>query len=168
MQGSLDDPPIVIRSSRWKAALFLLIAAGFVAIGIWMLTDPKASHWMAWLGIAFFGLGIPIFGLRVIRPDRLTLAPDGIIWRSVLRTSRWQWTDLHGFRPYSPTGGASQHVGFELTNSHQRRDGGIRGAAKALTGVEGSFGDGWELSAAELADLLNRARTRWAEVSRGR
>jgi hypothetical protein len=163
MQGSLDDPPIMIRSSRWKAALFLLIATGFVAISIWMLSDPKANRWMAWLGIIFFGFGIPVFGLRVIRPDVLMLAPDGITWRSVFRTARWRWTELQNFHPYSPTGGASKHVGFELTNSTQGRDGGLRGAARALTGgVEGSLGDGWELSASELADLLNRARARWA------
>jgi hypothetical protein len=32
-----------------------------------------------------------------------------------------------------------------------------------MTGVEGSLGTGWELSAADLAELLNKARARWAK-----
>jgi len=38
-QGSLDLPPIVIRSSKRTSSL-LLIAAVFVAIGVGMLRDP--------------------------------------------------------------------------------------------------------------------------------
>jgi Bacterial PH domain len=167
MQGSLDDPPIVIRSSQWKATVFLLISLGFVAIAVLILQDPKESHWPAWLGIALFGLGIPVFGLRLVRPDRLTLTPDGITWRSPLRTTHWTWNDVQSFRPYVPAPTTvARHVGFDFTETYRGRDVGLRGTAKALTGVEGSLGSGWEMGPAELCDLLNNAQRKWRRRDR--
>ena len=78
-QGSLDLPPIVIRSSKRTSSLLLLIAAVFVAIGVGMLRDPTQNPAIGYLEIIFFGAGIPIFGWRLSPPDLLTVAPDGII-----------------------------------------------------------------------------------------
>jgi hypothetical protein len=160
MQGSLDAPPIVIRSSRGNSALMLAISAVFVAIGAFMLRDPEQSAAISWLIIIVFAAGIPFFGWRLIRPDILTLSPDGVIWRGALRTVHWKWGDAQNFRPYSPAGKTiSKHVGFDFTDN--ARASRLRHATKAMTGVEGSLGGGWELSAAELAELLNTARARW-------
>jgi Bacterial PH domain len=162
--GSLDQPPIVIRSSRLYSALMLLIAAGFVAIGAFMLRDPKESATTSYLIMIFFGAGIPLFAWQVIRPGVLTLSPDGVSWRSPFRTVHYQWSDIQTFRPYKPAAKSlSKHLGFDFTDSYRARRGGPYGLAKAMAGVEGSFGGGWELSAADLAELLNQARARWAE-----
>ena len=56
----------------------------------------------------------------------------------------------------------SKHIGFDFTDSYRARYGGPCGLGKGMTGVEGSLGTGWELSAAELAELVNQARARWA------
>jgi hypothetical protein len=166
MQGSLDFPPIVIQSSRTTAALLLLVSAGFVAIGALMLKDPKQSAAIAYLVMGFFGLGIPLFAWRFIRPDTIRLAPDGITWRSIFRSGHWKWEDVRGFRPYKPSAKSiSKHVGFDFAANYQAQAQ-ARQAAKALTGVEGSLGGGWEMSAADLADLLNRAQARWANKGR--
>jgi hypothetical protein len=165
MQGNLDAPPIVIRSSRTYSALMLLIAAGFVAIGAFMLRDPKESAAISYLIMIFFGAGIPLFAWQLIRPSMLTLGPDGMIWRSPFRTIHYQWDDLQNFRPYKPTSKTiSKHLGFDFTDSYHARRGGPYGLAKAMAGVEGSFGSGWGLSAAELAELLNTARARWLKA----
>jgi hypothetical protein len=167
MQGNLDLPPVIISTSRATSARMLLIAVVFVAIGAFMLRDPHESRWFAWLMMGFFGLGIPLFGWRLLRPDQLRLAPDGLTWRSALRTSRFRWDELGNFRAFSPGGMTeSKHLGFDFTESYRGQGGGARRTAKAMTGVEGAFGDGWELSAAELAELLNKARAKWA--GRGR
>jgi hypothetical protein len=130
--------------------------------GAFMLHDPKESAAMSYLIMIFFGAGIPLFGWRLIRPDVLTVAPDGLTWRSVLRTARYQWDDVQNFRAYKPTSKTiSKHVGFDFTDSYRAKRGGPYGLAKAMTGVEGSLGGGWELGAAELAELLNDARARW-------
>lgn len=166
MQGSLDMPPIVIRSSRTMAALMFLISAGFVATGAFMLRISTQDRWIAWLVMGFFGLGLPLFAWRFIRPDMLTLAPGGITWRSIFRTGHWNWDDVRGFRPYKPSPKTiSKHVGFDFTAGYgvQAQS---RHLAKALTGVEGSLGSGWELDAAELCDLLDKARARW--MAKGR
>jgi hypothetical protein len=160
VQGNLDLPPIIVSSSRWISALMLLIATGFVAIGAFMLRDPKEPAWIAYAVMGFFGLGVPLFAWRLVRPDRLRLAPDGITWRSVLRTSHFKWDEVKNFRAYSP-GTESKHLGFDFTDSYHGQGSRFRQTARTMTGVEGSFGGGWELGAAELADLLNKARARW-------
>jgi hypothetical protein len=164
MLGSLDAPPAIIRSSRRNSALMLLIAAAFIAIGALMLRDPKQSATVSWLIMIFFGAGIPLFALRLIRPDALTLAPDGITLRNSLRTTNFSWADVQNFRAYRPTSMTiSKHLGFDFTDSYRAMHGGAYGLAKTLTGVEGSFGGGWEIGATDLAELLNEARARWAK-----
>jgi hypothetical protein len=163
VQGSLDQPPIVVRSSRSTSFLMLIISVAFVAAGVGILRDPHQNHAMGYLGIAFFGLGIPIFAWRLVRPDILTLAPDGITWRNALRTTHWQWSDVERFRAYSPSSrSSSKHVGFDFTDRYHAETRGLRQTTKAIAGVEGSLGGGWELGAADLSDLLNKAWIRWA------
>jgi hypothetical protein len=55
VQGSLDRPPIVIRSSKRISSLLLLIAAVFVAIGVGMLRDPTQNPAIGYLKIFFRG-----------------------------------------------------------------------------------------------------------------
>jgi hypothetical protein len=155
VQGSIDQPPIVVRSSQLRS--FVLVASGVL-----ILKAPESPAW-GYLMIAFFGLGIPLFAWRLIRPDILIVAPGGITWRSAIRTSHWHWSDVQRFRPYSPAGRTiSKHLGFDFTDSYPAQNRQLRHIAKAIAGVEGSLGGGWELSAADLADLLNKARIRWA------
>jgi hypothetical protein len=163
VQGSLDQPPIVVRSSRSTAFVMLIISIVFVLL---ILKIPNRNPTVSYLGIAFFGLGIPFSAWRFIRPDILIVAPEGITWRSALRTAHWQWSDVQSFRPYSPgrRRTVSKHLGFDFTESYYGQGRRLRHIIKATTGVEGSLGGGWELSAAELADLLNTARTQWAGV----
>jgi hypothetical protein len=62
---------IKLYKSPRKALLLLAACSVFVAIGIWMLRDPKASQFWAWCCICFFGLGIPLslFNLFDRRPQ---------------------------------------------------------------------------------------------------
>jgi hypothetical protein len=161
VQGSFDNPPIVIRSSKWKTALLLAVCIGFVAIGIFMLAGGKSANgpvWSAYLGIAFFGCGIPLFSMQLLRPDSLKLDPTGIIWRSVLRTTSWKWQDVRNFRPYRVF--FSRQVGFDFSESYpgQKK---LRATNRSLAGVEGALTGAWEIGPVELAKLLNAARERW-------
>jgi len=164
MEGDLDQPPVVIRSSQRTSWWLLIASVVFVAGGVLMLRDPTQNPIVGYLAIIFFGAGIPIFAWRLIRPEVLTVSPDGLTWRSAFRTMHFRWDAVQRFRAYSPTGTISKHVGFDFTDS-QTQSKGLRQTAKALTGVEGALGSGWELSAADLADLLNAARARWAAAS---
>jgi hypothetical protein len=159
MQGSLDQPPIIIRSSRMTAAVLLLFAVGFVAMGIWFSISPTANHVIGYFVTAFFGISIPIIAWRLIRPDSLTLTPDGACWHSTFAIIRFRWDEVQNFRVWGGT--FSTDIGYDLaTGCHAPPSRFIRVATK-LIGVGGSLGSGWELDADELADLLNDARARW-------
>ena len=166
MEGDLEQPPVVIRSSQRTSLLMLIASVGFVTVGVFMLRDATQNPIVGYLIIIFFAAGIPLFAWRLVRPDVLTVLSDGIIWRSAFRTTQIRWDDVQGFRAYSPTGKTlSKHVGFDFTDSYHVQSKGLRQTIKAFAGVDGSLGGGWELSAADLADLLNAARVRWATAS---
>jgi|SRR5215471_10635555 len=166
MQGSLDSPPVVILTSRAKAALIAAIAGLFVAIFVEALTSGDIAR-MSWFkqfwmyaGLILFGLGLPLMLFRLIRPDRIILSPDGIRWLSTLRRQNWRWGELQHFRPYKVTR-FSSHVGFNFTEEYKRLKT-MRQVSSFLSGgVEGSFGGGWELSPRQMAALLNDAKQRW-------
>ncbi len=160
MQGSFDNPPIVIRSSKWKTALLLAVCVGFVAIGIFMLGGAiPGVIWSAYLGVALFGCGIPLFGWQLLRPDSLELSPAGIVWRSVFKTMSWKWQDVGNFRAYRVF--FSRQVGFDFSASYSGQTR-LRATNKSLAGVEGALTGNWEIGPVELAKLLNEARARWA------
>lgn len=165
MQGSLAQPPIIIHSSRLVAAGMLLIVIGFVATGIMMARDPEENPVVAYLVAGFFALGIPVFAWRLFRPDTLMLTPEGIFFQGMRGTDSWSWSEVRDFRPYRPTGKTIlKHVGFNFADGE--RTGAPGPAAQQLPDVEGSLGNGWELGAADLADLLNRARGLWLRSGR--
>jgi hypothetical protein len=166
MQSNPDNLPIVVRSSRRTALLMLVGCIVFVGIFILMLRDPhragQSQTFIAYIGAVLFGLGIPIFFVRLVRPDVLEMTPSGLVWRSLFRTTSFRWRDVKNFRPYRPTSLVrNPHVGFDYADDYQPEKRGSRAAIRQFTGVEGSLGGGWDLAAGELAALLNSAHARW-------
>jgi hypothetical protein len=165
MQVSLDNSPVIVRSSQRTALWMLVVCILFVGVFILMLRDPaeQSNSLIAYAGAAFFGLGIPVFAARLLRPDTLEIGPSGLVWRSLFRSTSFRWRDVRNFRPYRPTARVrSPHIGFEFADDYQPERRGSREAVRQFTGVEGSLGGGWEIDAAELVDLLNAAQARWA------
>ncbi len=78
--------------SRWRIALFLLVAIAFVVIGLWAVglfgppplsqrASPADTKAIGWASIVFFGIG----GLALIKAffdkrERLRIGPAGIHW----------------------------------------------------------------------------------------
>lgn len=166
MQGSLDSPPVIVRSSQRTTLWMLLVSILFTGASITMLREPakQSQLWIDYACAVFFGLGIPIFSARLFRPDTLFIGPSGLVWRSVFRSMSLRWHDVRNFRPYRPTALVrSAHIGFDFADDYKPEQHGSRGVVRQLTSVEGSFGGGWELDAAELAKLLNGARAKWGQ-----
>jgi hypothetical protein len=166
MQGSLDSPPIIVRSSKWTALWMLVVSILFVGIFVLMLRDPNTTKQsqllIAYTGTGFFGLGILVFLTRLLRPDTLEIAPHGLILCSLVRSMSFRWEDVRDFRSYRPTARVrSPHVGFDFADNYKPGKRASRLALRQFAGVEGSLGGGWELDATELAHLLNSARARW-------
>ena len=161
MQGSLDDPPIVVRAARWKSSLYLLIGVVFVSIGVLMLVTEHTTGMRleALFVTVFFGLCVAVFTWQLVWPGELVLSPEGLRVRQLWRGARYAWSDVRDFRPYSPGGGAS-HVGFDFAPDYPKARR-MRALASGLGGVEGGLGTGWEMSPGALCDLLNAARAKW-------
>jgi hypothetical protein len=157
--GSLDNPPIVIKTSYWKTFGYLLINAVFVAVGSFMIYEQELV-WAAWFFTAFFGLGTLVFILQLVAPSTLTLTPEGVSWFTGLKTVQYGWRDIHDFRVYRVLGTTTKMVGCDYRPDFPKLAR-IRRLNKSILGVEGSFGSGWSISNDSLAELLNSARARW-------
>jgi hypothetical protein len=70
VQGSLDQPPIVVRVSNFKTLSILIVGIVFVIVGVIALKDPPPnpgvleSPAVLYPVIAFFGLGVLLATLR--------------------------------------------------------------------------------------------------------
>lgn len=162
MQGSLDEPPIVLRGDRGRGALVVMGSVVFVALGIGMWSSQGASSSSAF-AIGFFGL-CGLAGLAMlVAPPRLEIGPGGLTQRVLWRTSNFAWADVYNFRPMT-IGLTTKMVGFDYLNPPRKRAG-LRNLNTALGGSQGALQSGWEIAPGELADLLNRARERWLAAS---
>jgi hypothetical protein len=99
MQGSLDNPPIVIRQDRFWACWFLLIPAG-VIFGFAATISRRGWAHISILDYALLVAAILCMlamVLSMIRPATLTVSPKGLVWRTFLRTSHFDWVDFVEF-----------------------------------------------------------------------
>jgi hypothetical protein len=168
MLGSLQNPPIIVGSSRRKWFLILCGAVIFVWAALHNFNNPNAglkATIFGYLSIFLFGAGIPIAVYKLIRPSTLEISPEGIKFKNLFQTRHYRWRDVANFRAYKPTRKSlSNHVGLDYASDYNPATHAARSAAKRLTGVEGSLGGDWEIGASELANLLNAARTQWFTI----
>ena len=63
MDGTIDDPPIVLRQSRIKLTLPLLGCAGFAVFACWSLWSGSTKNvFLGYVGLLFFAGGAIAFG----------------------------------------------------------------------------------------------------------
>jgi hypothetical protein len=152
---------VTLTPSRGKHLLLLAVAALFVAIGVMMLSQRRVSvldAWMAYAGIAFFGLGIPMFAVQLIPGcSYLKIRPEGFEFRTLWRGARFRWTDVEEFGVARFT--AHRMVGFRFSASYDRRRfARVRRLNAALAGYEAALPDNYGMKHGELAALLNRKK----------
>lgn len=159
MQGSLDQPPIVIESSRSKTILLIVICTVFVAIGWWMTHSGQTKDVVfAWLGIGFFGLGIPAGLIQLVRPATLEIGPTGVTLRTVFRAHSYRWSDVKDFRVFQIK--SAKLIGFDFTDSYPGQRA-LSGMNRSIAGVEASL-PGLSIGADQLCELLTAAQARWS------
>jgi len=162
MRGSLDQPPIVVRGSRWRG-VGLVVLAAFLSIGS---TNAMTSSGPNLSAILFLGVFV-LFGevglVLVLWPARLEIAPSGITQKVLWRTTRLPWSDVYNFRPVG-LGLTTRMVGFDYLVERPNRTG-LRRLNAAVAGVQGALQPGLAMSPAKLANLLNEARERWLTQS---
>jgi hypothetical protein len=86
MQGSLDEPPVILRSSRWKCLLALGLCTFLFALMLLIIFQarsdgtPAIDVWFAYVLAAILG-GVMPFGIfQLFRPNTLIISADGITW----------------------------------------------------------------------------------------
>ena len=164
MQGSLDQPPIVLGNAWPKAVALLLASAGMLALTLIFAAALAAgigrgiAAMQIWFGVPLIAVYAAIMGYFLIHlfvPSRVALDASGITIRVALRRTHYPWAaivsietvklaTLAGPMPFAvldvrPSGGATQRVLFP------RR---------------------MELRIGDLVALANAARERWGDADR--
>lgn len=152
VEGSLAQPPIVLRQDRLKLGFGF---AGFGALAVGLLATLSFNSAQNSLLFGFIGLCALDYGLRTMVPTTLTLGPAGLVRRSVYRTVAFSWQDFTGFRWYR-TRMMVNMVMAEHSDAYRAKLGwrGFFGAATALGGY-------WEFPVQRVVDELTAALVHW-------
>ncbi|HEU4785403.1 MAG TPA: STM3941 family protein [Ktedonobacterales bacterium] len=84
-----EGQPLRLYANPLKLLLVLFASVIFVAVGLWILHDPRVSTnpvnvFIAWVTIVFFGLGVVIIPIIIIR--------DVVLRRAVLEINEQGWS----------------------------------------------------------------------------
>jgi hypothetical protein len=158
VRGSLDRPPIVIRSAWWKIILRYAAIAALIGAALYSAEDDvQVSDDVGMFIVLFvFVFCVAIF-LHAFLRSRIELSPSGIVYATLTRKKACVWQDVTSvylIRTWSP------HIATTCIRLSEEP---ARNAARALpTAVLNQIpGSGWPMSAQELADLVIAARMRW-------
>jgi hypothetical protein len=155
VNGSLEAPPIVIRHSRIKHALWFL-ACGMVAAGCikLLLSGTAKNPGAIWLLIAvFLPMALVALGF-VLYPAQLTLDKAGVKVEMLWKEWAFAWSDFSAFE-----------VGFFTRYFHKAdfrlSDTCPKERRTTLVGSRRTFGAMWEMSPTRLVHVLTEAKGKW-------
>lgn len=155
VQGSLENPPIIIRQSRFKlgaiAALGLFLTAfcyGLMHAGLLRGGRDLQHLFVGALGLCTIGV-IWMF----VRPGVIEAKPSGLSWRPGFRDYHCAWADIDEFSVFRGPGLLSYpRASFA---SH------FRDYPISRSWFMGTLGSCWEVSPSEVVNVLNAARGKW-------
>jgi len=157
VEGSVDDPPIVMRQDRMKYSAWFLGGCSLLAF---ILLVPEVRYSTGTIvGLSFLGVLTAFFGLMAAIPATLVLDSEGLEWRLLFRTIRFGWDDFRGFYT-DRSRGLIMHVNGDMSEAFVARSGRLGGLARKL-----DLGSFWELPAARVVEVLNEALVRWGTRS---
>lgn len=171
MQGSLDQPPIILQGARKGGAPIVILGLVATGCGATMIAGPRFSA----VGVVVFVVGLLTFFLglmRIVAPAQLAIAPGGMELKGAFKTRRFSWDEVAVFRVVALR--KTRLIGFERTGS-AARNGLFRDLSMALTPADISspydtaIPARWSSASPEaVAQLLNDARARWGGVQAAR
>jgi hypothetical protein len=154
-----EDSPVVLRTSKRKAALLFVGSGAFVTIGVFMVLDGER---LGWFPAIFFGLGLIVSVVLLLPATSLTIDRHGIHMKHMFRLTHIRWSDVDSFYIGHIGAGLSstKMIGVTYSASYEGQKAG-RGVASALSGMEGAIPNQYEVSAEELCEILNNAKRRF-------
>ena len=150
----------VFRPSRRKIAGMLLASFAFVVGGIVLI---RSGHWVGWLSVAVFGLGVVVFALQLLPQSAyLRVGPAGFTVCTLFRAHSCRWSDVGPFKVARV--GPKDMVVFSFSDRYRgpRHLGRLNTTlvgAEAAVAVDGT----WNIPMEELAAILNRYRESYGE-----
>lgn len=161
MSGWVDadgDPlpdSMLLKPDRLRWLIVFLIAAGFVAIAVWIgPSDPMLFYGAGGFFLLCALIAAPLmFGIG----SSLMLDREGFSCKTLFRTFRREWRECSVFYPVST--GMRKFVGFSTTQDEAAHPG-MAALNRGLIGASGMLPDTFGYSADGLSDLMNRFRAR--------
>jgi hypothetical protein len=147
-------------ASKRKAALLLAGSIGFVLLGYWL---RNVSPIVGWASMLFFGLGISTsLFMAFSKKFYLLLDNQGFEMASPIKTVRIVWQDVVGFDLVSMNGAKMIAIHYREGYEKQRL---LRGAARAVSGLEGAIGNPYVASLPAILQALRDWHHRFAGAS---
>ncbi|MFC7346864.1 PH domain-containing protein [Chryseobacterium zhengzhouense] len=92
----MQNLPLILKPSKVKSVILILISIGFVALGISLL---EKNMLIAVLNIVFFGIGLIIFIINQLpNSSYLKIDERGIEMKNLFRTTFIPWQAVNSFR----------------------------------------------------------------------
>ena len=153
----LTPLPVVLRPSRTKLLLLLVVCLAFVAAGLVMVRDGEK---MGYVCSALFGLGGMVFVVN-LHPSAayLRLEETGFTFCNLFRTHTMLWRDVQNFGVWKNRGNRMVTWNFVASYSGGDR---ARSITRAFSGFDAGLPDTYGLKATELADVMETFRSRYS------
>jgi len=114
------------------------------------------------VGLVFFGVCTVGWAISFVRPNRLTLTPEGFTLRDWKQTQHVRWRDVERFVTWSSSG---QQMASWILHEEARQKS-LTARINSTFGVDGSIGIGWPDPPHKMRDLLSRWKKRYAPEPR--
>jgi hypothetical protein len=147
----------VIVARRWKTALTLPMAVIAAGLGWWAIVQHAglALSMTGWVAVFFGAASIPILLLQVIRPPRLRLRPDVMIFDTGLNQKVVPWADIEGFYLWRMSAAKFPALRYKSGRAPQDR---MTRLMHDRAGVDQTIAAPWPMGAEAMVDVLNQAR----------
>ncbi len=148
---------LTFRSSRARGFLVLVLSCGFVALGVWLITEGELLY--GWLSTGFFALGIPVSLFMMLSPNSLYLRLDreGFEMGSFIKKVRVKWSDVQGFEMRRMHHNNMIAIIYAPQYDEQKIG---RAVASTLSGMEGAIANNYDAPLDEILRTLNEWRAR--------
>ncbi|SMF17154.1 hypothetical protein SAMN02745866_01119 [Alteromonadaceae bacterium Bs31] len=155
----IEENVVIIEGSKLKAIQIILIAVGFVALGVVMVS--KGVIW-GWLGIVFFGLVIPVGLIQAFKKTYIKMDESGFEVNSGLNPWRLEWSDVDHF--YVGRIHGNKMIGISYSNTYEKGEP-ARKVAAGLSGMEGAIPNQFKLKPSIVCEHLNKWKSKHTKTA---
>jgi hypothetical protein len=147
----------VIIASRWKTLMTLPLALVAAGLGWWALMQHAglALSLTGWVAIFCGAAAIPVLMLQVIRPPRLRLRPDVMIFDTGLNQKIVPWSDIEGFYLWRMSAAKFPALRYKAGRMPDDR---MTRVMHDRAGVDQTIAAPWPMAPEAMVNVLNQAR----------